>query len=50
MSLVPISLALGLYLWVAATRAAVGDWPGVLIWTSYAFANLGFLLTYLRTP
>jgi hypothetical protein len=48
--MIPLALALVLYIWVAATRALAGDWPGVLIWTCYAGANLGFILTYSRTP
>ncbi|NIQ55890.1 MAG: hypothetical protein GWN71_21745 [Gammaproteobacteria bacterium] len=46
MSLIPLALALALYLWVAASRALVGDWPGVVIWTSYAAANAGFIWSY----
>lgn len=48
--MIPLFLAFGLYVWVAATRAVQGDWPGVLIWASYAAANVGFILTYSRTP
>jgi hypothetical protein len=49
-SLLPLSLACALYLWLAASRALAGDPAGVLIWTCYAGANLGFIISYTRTP
>jgi hypothetical protein len=43
-TVIPIILAVILYVWIAIGQAARKDWPMCLVWTAYSLSQIGFLL------
>lgn len=49
MTPIPLAIVGVMYLWVAVALGRAGDWWSVMIWTGYAFAQVGFIGKYWST-